>query len=73
MRIAILAAVVALEAAALIGPAQAGPVGPGNLAAISGSESAAFAGGCPAGYYWHQGRYNRWAIWHPGHCGPARG
>jgi hypothetical protein len=80
MRIATLAVVAALGAAAFAGAAAAQPAAatPSYPAAASdydysyrfGLPPNAFAGLCPAGTYWHEGRYNRWAVWQPGYCGP---
>jgi hypothetical protein len=80
MRIATLAVVAALGAAAFAGAAAAQPTAatPSYPATASdydygyrfGLPPNAFAGQCPPGTYWHEGHYNRWAVWQPGYCGP---
>jgi hypothetical protein len=67
MRMAMLAIVATLGAAALAGPAGATALMdmPATNAAY---QTVAPTAGCPADSHWVPGRYDRWTKWQPGHC-----
>ena len=73
LRIAFSALIAAVGIAALAGSGQAATAVPHGSAAASGRAVAAPMPSCPAGWRWEPRRYNRWSVWHPGHCELERG